>query len=109
LLDSKKISDWSTTNSTKSKYTQDNSSQPDVLPSGPIDLTLLLKYKNDTYLKQLVNPKCFPIMMVTPGFDDSALVEQEEDAPFNIIALPIFVNEIEANDVRIVFINLKYL
>lgn len=38
--------------------------------------------------------------MVTPGFDDSALVDQEENAPFNIIALPVIVNETEANDVR---------
>lgn len=39
-------------------------------------------------------------MMVTPSFDNSALVEQEENAPFNIISLPVIINETEANDVR---------
>lgn len=38
--------------------------------------------------------------MVTPGFDDSVLIEQEENAPFNIIDFPVIVNETEANDVN---------
>lgn len=84
----------------KNGNVQENTEKPEIVPTGPIDLNLLLKSKNDNYLKYLVNPKCFPIMMLTPGFDDSALVEQEENAPFNIIALPITVNETEANDVR---------
>lgn len=37
--------------------------------------------------------------MKTPGFYDSTFVEQEENAPFNIINLPITMNEIEENNV----------
>jgi len=99
ILDTKKISDWSsTTNSTKTNSIQENIEQSGVAP-GPIDLNQLMKSKSDTYLRQLVNPKCFPIMVMTPGFDDSALVEQEENAPFNIATLPITINETEAIDV----------
>lgn len=87
---------------------QDNTEQSEIIPSGPIDLNQLLKSKNDTYLRQFVNPKCFPIMVMTPGFDGSTLIEQEEDAPFNIIDLPITINEIETNDVRIlIFLKLS--
>ncbi|VVC40499.1 Hypothetical protein CINCED_3A003779 [Cinara cedri] len=99
LKDTKKILDWtSAPNITKSSYIQEDLEQPEISPSGPINLNQLLKSKNDSYLKQLVNPKCFPIMVVTPGFDDSALVDQEENAPFNIVSLPININETEAND-----------
>jgi len=99
ILDNKKISDWSsTTNSMKTNSTQENIEHSGV-SSEPIDLNQLLKSKTDTYLRQHVNPKCFPIMMMTPGFDDSALVEQEENAPFNIANLPITINETEAIDV----------
>lgn len=83
----------------KNSNIQENTEKPDIIPTGPIDLNQLLKSKDDTYLKHLVNPKSFPVMVVTPGFDDSALVEQQENAPFNIITLPITVNETEANDV----------
>lgn len=83
----------------QSSYVQENPEVPEVSSCGPIHLNQLLKSKNDNYLKQLVNPKSFPIMLVTPGFDDSALVDQEENAPFNIISLPININETEANDV----------
>jgi len=44
---------------------------------------------------------------MTPGFDDNALIEQEEDAPFNIIDLPIIINETEANDVCLFFFKIK--
>jgi len=80
--------------STTQEYTEKSE-----FSSGPIDLNQLMKSKTDTYLWQHVNPKCFPIMMMTPGFDDSALVEQEENAPFNIVTLPITINETEAIDV----------
>lgn len=104
-VDTKKLLDWSSTNFTKSNSTQENNEQPaDVLPSGPIDLNQLLKSKNDAYLKQLISPKCFPVIMMAPGFDDSALAEQEENAPFNIISLPVIINDTEANDVRILFL-----
>jgi len=83
----------------KTSNIQENTEQPEILPSGPINLNQLFKSKNDTYLRQFVNPKCFPIMVMTPGFDDSALIEQEEDAPFKIVDLPITINETEANDV----------
>lgn len=100
IVDTKKISDWSsTTNSMKSSYIQENNDQCEIIPSGPIDLNQLLKSKNDTYLKQHFNSKCFPIIMMTPGFDDNAFVEQEENAPFNIIAMPITMNETNENDV----------
>lgn len=99
ILDNKKISDWSsTTNSMETNFTQENIEHSGV-SSEPIDLNKLLKSKTDTYLRQHVNPKCFPIMVMTPGFDDSALVEQEENAPFNIATLPITINETEATDV----------
>lgn len=88
----------------KSNNIQENNEQPDVLHLGPIDLNQLLKSKNDTYLKQLINPKCFPIIMMTPGFDDSALAEQEENAPFNIISLPIVINDTVTNDVWSLFL-----
>lgn len=101
FTDSKKISDWSsTTNNVTKTYDTQDKTEPEILPSGPIDLNQLIKTKNDTYLRKFVNPKCFPIMMVTPSFDNSALVEQEENAPFNIISLPIIINETEANDVQ---------
>lgn len=104
IIDTKKISEWKCTNNfMKNSNIQENIEKLDIIPTGPIDLNQLLKSKNDTYLKHLVNPKCFPIMVVTPGFDDSALVEQEENAPFNIINLPISVNETEANDVCNIF------
>lgn len=104
IIDNKKITDWnSTNNSTKTSNIIQENTEQQPLPSGPIDLKPLLKSRNDTYLKQLINPKCFPILMVTPGFDDGALVEQEVNAPFNIITLPITINETEANDVRIFF------
>lgn len=85
----------------KASNIQENNEQPEVFPSGPIDLNQLLKSKNDTYLRQLFSPKCFPIIMKTPGFDDNTFVEQEENAPFNIITLPISMNEIEENNVCI--------
>lgn len=87
----------------KSSSIKEQLEQPEVLSTGPIDLNQLLKSKNDNYLWKLVNPKCFPIMMITPGFDNSALIEQEENAPFNIVSLPITINETEANDVRQIF------
>lgn len=99
IVDIKKISDWSsTTNSLKTNTTQEYTVQSEVL-SGPIDLNQLIKSKTDAYLSQHVNSKCFPIMLMTPGFDDSALVEQEENAPFNIVTLPVTINETEAIDV----------
>lgn len=82
----------------KTNTSQEYPVQSEVL-SGPIDLNKLIKSKTDTYLRPLVNPKCFPIMVMTPGFDDTALVEQEENAPFNIASLPITINETEAIDV----------
>lgn len=91
--------DWSS-NSLKTSNIQELTGQPETMPSGPIDLNKLLKSKNDSYLWKHVNPKCFPIMMMTQGFDDSALVEQEENAPFNIVTMPITIKETEANDVR---------
>lgn len=99
IVDIKKISDWSsTTNSLKTNTTQEYTEQSEIL-SGPIDLNQLIKSKTDAYLWKHVNPKCFPIMLMTPGFDDSALVEQEENAPFNIVTLPVTINETEAIDV----------
>ncbi|XP_026822959.1 uncharacterized protein LOC113560996 [Rhopalosiphum maidis] len=98
IKDVKKMSDWSsTTSSMKTNTAQEHTEQFEV-PSGPIDLNQLIKSKTDTYLRPLVNPNCFPIMVMTPGFDDSALVEQEENAPFNIASLPITINETEAID-----------
>jgi len=82
----------------KTNTTQEYTERSEVL-SGPIDLNQLIKSKTDAYLWQHVNPKCFPIMLMTPGFDDSALVEQEENAPFNIVTLPVTINETEAIDV----------
>uniref|UniRef100_A0A2S2QZG9 BLOC-2 complex member HPS3 N-terminal domain-containing protein n=1 Tax=Sipha flava TaxID=143950 RepID=A0A2S2QZG9_9HEMI len=96
LKDIKKNSDWSS--NTSSMKTSSIQEQPEVLPSGPIDLNQLLKSKNDNYLWKLVNPICFPIMMITPGFDNSVLAEQEENAPFNIVSMPITINETKAND-----------
>lgn len=96
--------DWSSNSSSlKTNSIQEFSGQPETFSSGPIDLNKLLKSKNDSYLWKLVNPKCFPIMMMTQGFDDSALVEQEENAPFNIVSLPITIKETETNDVRKIF------
>lgn len=80
--------------------------------STPIDLSHLIKSKDDLYLRNLISPKCFPIMTLTPSFGDSALVLQEENAPFNIVNLPIAVNESEASEVGIIhplifFMNLQ--
>lgn len=110
IIDNKKITDWNlTNNSTKtSNIIQENIEQPVTLPSGPIDLNQLLKSRNDTYLKHFINPKCFPILMITPGFDDGAMVEQEVNAPFNIITLPVTINETEANDVSNFFSQVVY-
>jgi hypothetical protein len=99
FLDSKKLSDWSSTTSFMKTNTAQEYIEKSEVPSGPIDLNQLIKSKTDTYLRPLVNPNCFPIMVMTPGFDDSALVEQEENAPFNIASLPITINETEAIDV----------
>lgn len=99
VLDTKKISDWSYTNSIKTNYSHELTEQPEVINNGPIDLNQLIKSKNDAYLKHLINPKCFPTMVMTPSFGDNALVEQIENAPFNIINLPITMNEPESNDV----------
>lgn len=100
LIDTKKISDWSSTSSfLKTNNSQEHTEQLETSISGPIDLNPLLKSKSDVYLRQFINPKCFPIMVVTPSFGDSALVEQIENAPFNVINLPITMNETEANDV----------
>lgn len=101
IVDIKKESNWNTNNlsSPNTNNTLEKIDPPDISSSGPIDLNQLIKTKNDSYLRQLVNPKCFPIMMLTPGFDNNALIEQEKNAPFNIIDLPVIVNETEANDV----------
>jgi hypothetical protein len=106
IVDIKKNSDWSS--NTSSMKTSSIQEQPEVLPSGPIDLNQLLKSKNDNYLWKLVNPICFPIMMITPGFDNSVLAEQEENAPFNIVSMPITINETKANDVRKIFSFFKH-
>ncbi|XP_050520386.1 uncharacterized protein LOC126893890 [Daktulosphaira vitifoliae] len=66
--------------------------------SGPIDLNHLIKFKDDSYLQHCLNPKCFPIMTLTPTFGESALVIQEENAPFNIVNLPITIIETEASE-----------